>query len=220
MSNEQVFHAYDVSDAKAEDMVAELRKDLAPILGRDPTEEEARFQNVVLLDDFSASGTSALREDGNGGWKGKIARIIEIIEGDSKFGAAVAKDGVRIVVILYIAAEQAIEHITSRLRQLPFSRGEILFSVIQPLGPGARLDDIRDRAILDLARQDRYFDSSVDDVHGSVGRTSKRLGFADCRLPVVLSHNTPNNSIFLLWAEDIQTVRGLFPRVSRHRSRT
>ena len=44
-----------------------------------------------------------------------------------------------------------------------------------------------------------------------------RLGFADGRLPLVLSHNTPNNSIYLIWAEDGHKVLGLFPRVSRHK---
>jgi hypothetical protein len=70
-----------------------------------------------------------------------------------------------------------------------------------------------------LAAEDRYFDPAADDEHGEVGGVSKRYGFADCRLPVVLSHNTPNNSLFLLWAEAEHSVRGLFPRVSRHQVR-
>jgi len=33
---------------------------------------------------------------------------------------------------------------------------------------------------------------------------------------VVLSHNTPNNSIYPLWAESAK-LEPLFPRVSRHK---
>jgi hypothetical protein len=61
ISNEQVFHAYDVSNVKAESMVEKLKKDLQKTLEREVSDEEATFQNVVLLDDFSASGTSAIR---------------------------------------------------------------------------------------------------------------------------------------------------------------
>ena len=219
MSNEQVFHAYDVSDAKAEDLNGHLRKDLMEILGREPTDEEARFQYVVLLDDFSASGTSALREDNAGGWTGKIAKVVELLEQDSRLGATVAAEGVRLMVVLYVAADQAIDHIKERLPKLTFSKGTLHFDVIHRLGPSTPLDVPRDAAIIALAQQNRYFDDTVDDEHAAVAGTSKRLGYARCRLPVVLSHNTPNNSIFLLWAEDVQSVRGLFPRVDRHRKR-
>jgi hypothetical protein len=65
--------------------------------------------------------------------------------------------------------------------------------------------------------EERYFDQEADDEHGAVGGTTKRYGYANGRLPVVLAHNTPNNSVYLLWAEDVHAVRGLFPRVSRHR---
>ncbi|MBN1330467.1 MAG: hypothetical protein JXA54_13415 [Candidatus Heimdallarchaeota archaeon] len=43
-----------------------------------------------------------------------------------------------------------------------------------------------------------------------------KFGFAGCLIPVILEHNTPNNSIFILWAyEDLEFV-GLFPRITRH----
>jgi hypothetical protein len=44
-----------------------------------------------------------------------------------------------------------------------------------------------------------------------------RFGYADCRLPPILPHNAPNNSLYLLWGEYEQTFTGLFPRVSRHK---
>ena len=219
MSNEQVFHAYDVSEAKVDDLVKHLRRDLAGILGREPTDDEARFKCVVLLDDFSASGISALREDSPGILSGKIAKVVQMLEGEDRLGAAIARSEVRLMVVLYVAADQAIAHVEALLPKLAFSKGTVEFEVLHRLGPGMPLDDRRDAGILALAAQDRYFDPTVDDEHGAKGGKSKRFGFAECRLPVVLAHNTPNNSIFLLWAEDVQRVRGLFPRVDRHRKR-
>lgn len=217
MSNEQVFHTYDLSATKADDMVAKLRKDLARILGREPTEEEAKFRYVFLLDDFSASGTSFIRQAEDGAWEAKIPKITQALEKAEELGMAVASEGVKIKIVLYIAADQAIEYIDDHLKELPFSKGEVGLTVIHRLGPGACLTEPADAGILGLAGQTRYFDDSVDDEHGKVGGTSKRFGYAGGRLPLVLSHNTPNNSIFILWAEDRQKVRGLFPRVSRHR---
>lgn len=217
VSHEQVFHAYDVSHAKAETLVKKLCKDLKSIFGREPEQEEASFQYVVLLDDFTASGTSYIREDDEFDWDGKIPRIIRELESDEGLGAAIAKENVRVVIVIYVAAVQAIEHIGERLSKLTFSKGEIEFQIIHALSPNSKLDDKADEAILKLAGQDRYFDDAADDEHAEVGKSSKRLGYAGCRLPVILDHNTPNNSIFLLWAEDAHNVRGLFPRVSRHR---
>jgi hypothetical protein len=218
ISNEQVFHAYDISDAKAETMIGKLKKDLCAILRREPSDDEARFQYVVLADDFSASGTSAIRfKDGQ--WDGKIPRIVEDLLSDKGLGLAIACEDVKVVVVLYVAADQAIGTIGRLLDQLEFPKGSISFEVVCRLGPDAPLDDIEDAGILGLVKQDRYFDPSVDDEHAAVAGTSKRLGYAECRLPLVMSHNTPNNSIFLLWAEEDQSVSGLFPRVSRHRKR-
>ena len=217
MSNEQVFHAYDVSDPKTAGMVKDLRKHLAKILGREATDDEARFRYVVLLDDFSGSGTSFVREDGEGGWTGKIAKIVGNLMTDGNLGGAVANENVRIIIVLYVAADQAIGHIEQRLEQLDFSKGTIEFHVIHRLGASAPLDEERDRAILGLVGDDRFFDAEADDEHTDVGKVSKQYGFAGCRLPLVLGHNTPNNSFYLLWAEEDQRVLGLFPRVSRHR---
>lgn len=217
MSNEQVFHTYDLSATKADDMVAKLREDLEKILGREPTEEEAKFKYVFLLDDFSASGTSFIRSSDDGSWSAKIPKITQALEQPDKLGKAVAGEGVTIKIVLYIAADQAIDYIDEKLQSLPFSKGEIGLTVIHRLGPKAPLTEPGDAGILGLAAQDRYFDANVDDQHAKIGGTSKRYGYAEGRLPLVLSHNTPNNSIFILWAEDVQTVRGLFPRVSRHR---
>lgn len=218
ITNEQVFHAYDISDGKVESLAGKLRKDLVNVLGRSPTDDEGRFQYVVLLDDFSASGTSAIRRE-DGVWDGKIPRIIQQLESDGPLGRAIAPSSVQVMIVIYVASEQAIVHIKRELGDLTFSRGAVTLHVIHSLCPRTRLDDVHDAEILRLAHKDEYFDEVVDDENAAVGGTSKRLGYADGRLPLVLSHNTPNNSIYLLWAEDVENVLGLFPRVDRHRKR-
>jgi hypothetical protein len=50
------------------------------------------------------------------------------------------------------------------------------------------------------------------------GQSDMKCGYADCAFPFVLEHNTPNNSIQILWAETDGTpeMRPLFLRRDRH----
>ena len=218
LSHEQVFHAYDISDKKASDMAAKLRRDLQRILNREPTEEETRFRYVVLLDDFTASGLSYVRVDEESGERaGKIPKIVEQLSRGDGLGQCIADDNVRVLVVLYVGSEQAIEHIEKSLRCISFEKGTVELKVVFELGHDFRLDPGNDTALFGLLHKNEYFDELADDEHAAVGKTTMRLGFADGRLPLVLSHNTPNNSIYVLWAEDGHRVLGLFPRVSRHK---
>lgn len=218
ISHEQVFHAYDVSEKKADDMAAKLRRDLGQVLDREPTPEEARFRYVVLLDDFTASGLSYIRKDEESGeWAGKIPKIVEELSRDDGLGQCIADDNVRVLVVLYIGSKQAIEQIEESLQCISFEKGTVELKVVFELSHASRLDPGNEAALFGLLNNNEYFDELADDEHADVGKSTMRLGFADGRLPLVLSHNTPNNSIYLLWAEDGHKVLGLFPRVSRHR---
>ena len=217
VSNEQIWHAYDISDAKAEELLQKLKKDLSILYEEEPSKEALLFRTVVLLDDFTASGRSYLLEDTAGDWEGKIARIVRKLESNEGLGSLVAEEAVKVIIIIYVAAPQAIRHIQDRINKLPFRKGKIEFQVVHRLSTETQLDLQNDDGILRIANKDTYFDPKADDEHGAKGQSSMRVGFANCRLPVVLSHNTPNNSIFLLWAGVEHKVRGLFPRVSRHR---
>jgi hypothetical protein len=132
-------------------------------------------------------------------------------------GKIVRKEGLDILVCIYVASDQAIQHIRDKLNKFPFPKGSIRLEVIHALPPQARLDNSGDAKILGLANDDRYFDKNSDDEHSEIGGTSSCLGYADCRLSLVFAHNTPNNSIFLLRGEYAHTFTGLFPRVSRHK---
>ena len=77
VSNEQIWHAYDISDTKAHDLLQKLEKDQSDLCKKKPPKEALRFRTVVLLDDFTASGKSFLLQNAAGDWEGKIARIIQ-----------------------------------------------------------------------------------------------------------------------------------------------
>jgi hypothetical protein len=217
ISSEQLWHAYDISDEKAASMGKKLADALRAQLKREPTEAESCFHTVCLLDDFTASGTSYIRQEGTQ-WAGKIPRILDkLAQADSALHQIVGKESLDILVCIYVASDQAIRHIRDNLKKLQFPKGSVRLEVIHSLPPQARLDNVGDAKILALANNDRYFDKDADDEHSEVGGTSSRLGYADCRLPLVFAHNTPNNSIFLLRGEYAHTFTGLFPRVSRHK---
>ena len=59
---------------------------------------------------------------------------------------------------------------------------------------------------------------SFVDKHFEIGRGKEPyLGFSDCSLPLVIYHNTPNNSFPVLWYSWEDEVNPLFPRVTRHK---
>jgi hypothetical protein len=63
---------------------------------------------------------------------------------------------------------------------------------------------------------EKYYDNSNETDSTWLGGTDLKYGFSACGLPLILGHNTPNNSIGLLWADGPQ-MRSLFPRVTRHK---
>ena len=91
ISNEQIWHAYDISESKAREMQEELRADLTALYKRPVSTEDATFRTVVLLDDFTASGRSYIRNDECTGWDGKLPRILRMLTGRSGIGATLTK---------------------------------------------------------------------------------------------------------------------------------
>jgi hypothetical protein len=175
---------------------------------------EAKFTTLVLLDDFSASGISYLREE-EGEPKGKIAKIAKQL---AEVSALLDPENLEVHILLYVATDKAIEYLEGRLAELTTSiPGRWTIERIQGLNEGQvmrRGNDPRLDELVDLAYVDK-----IKDKHMEKGGTDGRYGFADCGLSVVLAHNTPNNSLAILWA-DIDTAKALFPRVTRHREGT
>ena len=215
LNNEQVWQAYELSGTKAVDMLKDLRKAL--------NEPEVLFERVFLLDDFTASGRSYIRYE-RGEWKGKIAKAIRQFSPGGEANCLVHSDTYEMTIVLYVATATALRHIEVQLRERFSDRPRAAPKVraVYELPPGSALDDksVDDQDFLKLIDGDQYYRTRKMDEHENIGGTeSMKRGFAGCSLPLVLSHNTPNNSVYLLFADpaELGSARGLFPRIARHK---
>jgi len=205
LSHEQIFSSYDLPKERVEELRSWLAKQ---------HRDDKVVPAIVLLDDFGGSGASYIREE-NGKLKGKIAKFLQRITSDDWKGIVKFPETL-VVVALYVATEQALKNIRAGATQLEHTFGATL-----ELAPVQLLDDRL--SILASSPEpfvrlvEKYYDAAVEDEHTKKGGTDLKYGFAGCGLPLVLHHNTPNNSLFLLWVEDSDTIRPLFERFSRHR---
>lgn len=205
LSHEQIFTSYELSDEKVGEIRAWLNKrghtDAAPAL--------------VLLDDFSASGTSCLAADGDRA-KGKVCTFIDRVQSSDAWNSVVSFPKTRLVVVLYVATEQAIANIDAGAEIVRRKHGiDTTVLCVQRIASNISLKASDSGPMIDVIK--KYYDASLEDEHTKKGGSDLKFGFAAGGLPLVLHHNTPNNSIFLLWVEGSESVKPLFPRVSRHR---
>lgn len=189
------------------DLVGPMRRKLAQALGRD--EEAATFRHVFLVDDFSGSGETLLRLEG-GEYAGKLVKLsrslVQLTE------AGLLDPDHQVTVVLYLASEQAIAQVRSNFGPAGLEGWEL--RVVQELPLTLRVSTTAPE-FAQLA--EAYYDEIMTDEFK--GRAP--LGYAGCELPVVLTHNTPNNSVSLLWADTTAEQNGLgrralFPRYERH----
>ena len=217
LTNEQVHIDYRVEDKTAEELGKKLRQDTQILTGNTKKDSEASFEIVFLLNDFSASSDTLLRQE-DGIVKGKIARAMDNIERlQQQKPPLVAKDGAKVFVVLYVATETAIQNLSQRLLKLrsawwPHSEVKPVYLLKNDIGVNPE-SDYKFHEILE-----KYYDPDIMDSHLKRGSSNVIYGYAGCALPLVLAHNTPNNSVYLLWGNKpgLRT-RALFPRVSRHR---
>lgn len=224
LSNEQLVQGTQVDTDKWKDLCDNLRKDL----GR----ESAGFRLVYLVDDFAGTGTTFLRADPDKGWKGKLMRFRESISAaTAALGPLLAPDW-ELCIHHYIASASAAQNIVRRLgeahdaldtagwaKAMHASFGTVLPADLPIDSVPGRYD-----ALVELTQT--YYDSKIETKHTSVGGASHiGLGYGRCALPLVLEHNTPNNSVALIWAETDGSDRGgvtapamrpLFRRRQRH----
>lgn len=219
INNEQIWQAYELGDAKSDDMLEELRKALKE-LHVEASESRInceRFSIIWLIDDFSGSGNTYIRFDASERkFKGKIKKIYERIHQ----GSLINSDYYEVNLLLYVATRQAIDHIEYWSEQYTREMGycPLNLHVLWPIESDAALSLATDSLIMSTLNKPEYYDVRASDRHIAVGGTADaQLGFAKCALPLVLSHNTPNNSVYALWGPEEFAFFGLFPRVSRHR---
>jgi hypothetical protein len=210
--NDQVWQAYELGEEKGRDLLRALSKSLSTV---NSVESDPKFALIWLLDDFSASGNTYIRfRDGK--FDGKLPRVFETLHRSG----LVNPSHYEVYLLLYIATRQAVDHIEYWSERFTSESGykPLQVRVIQMLEPEIALRKDTGNALQALIDHPRYYDSDAETSATRVGGTTDvRRGFANCALPVVLCHNTPNNSVYLLWGEESYTFPGLFPRVSRHR---
>lgn len=215
IGNEQIVTAPRINEEKWQDLLKDLRKEAK--------DDAARFSFVYLVDDFTASGTTLLRQE-HGKWKGKLYRFWEDV---SKGGMAkqVFEDDWKLCVHHYISTAQSEATIRQRDGEVRTALGpdgwfrEIELSSGMPLPGQFSVTSATHPDFGELIQA--YYDASIEDEHMKKGGEDARYGFGKCGLPLVLEHNTPNNSPALLWAETngegaTHAMRPLFRRRQRH----
>lgn len=222
ISTEQVVPMFNVDDDKWIDMAKNLAAEAGMAAGD-------KFDSVYLVDDFTASGTTFIRRTA-GVWKGKLTKFNKLIK---KAQAEIGDDfpiaqRYALHIHHYVSSFRARKVLIERLAEAEENWGDRTFgswAVTEGLLLPEHLELTRpaDGEMLDLC--DKYYDDALFlrlETHcREAGQTDMKLGYAQCALPVVLDHNTPNNSIPLLWAETAgakgaHSMRPLFFRRDRH----
>lgn len=221
LSNEQVLTNYYPDNDKLVDLKNEL---LSDSLLKELDESAKKFNSLYLIDDFTASGTSFIRKDIDQ-YKGKLTKNI-----DKFFNSKVNETSrelllpnVDIHIIFCLATECAISHIENLLSEFIKSRGleeRISFDVrcVQIIPNRVAKEIKKDTTLVDIIKKEKYINKkNVGTKSYKVGNGKKEyFGYGDGALPLVLSHNTPNNSILVLWQDDDDNYPSLFPRINRH----
>jgi hypothetical protein len=216
ISNEQVFSSYYISSEKKDDLLDELKKD-----GYDD-----KFNSVYLIDDFTGSGLSYARIEG-GEPTGKLIKFLKLVynidnklKGQSALADLINIENLDFHILFYIARKNSMEYLRKEIENWKTKNGlNFIFSVdaIQIIGEDFKEEAIANANLIALSR--KYITDKIIDRHYKKGKHDEYyLGFDECALPLILHHNTPNNSLPILWwyPED-ESFRGLFPRVTRHR---
>lgn len=212
ISNEQVIPTYQINKEKSNDMLNELQTSMG---------SSAKFNSIFLIDDFTASGISYFRPDES---KGKIFKFLTaLFEGkeakDPNLQSLADVTDIEIHVLFYVATEVAISSLIEKIDAWKTAKNitiEISVQAIQILPNSIKDESINNTKFVELIK--KYFDNSIIDKHYKKGKHDEpHLGFNECALPLILSHNTPNNSLPILWLPEDKSSRGLFPRVTRHK---
>lgn len=215
LSNEQVRQSHELSSERISGLLRDLRV-VIPKADSDTTSADSTFEVIVLMDDFSGSGISYVREESDGRLSGKIGKFLTALgNATTSLSHLVTKDKYQIILVLLLATAKAEQHIRNGLSKLAEKLGvKITVIVIQLLPEKVSIQEGSEPQLDGLVRN--YYDDTNETDSTRLGGTDLRYGFAACGLPLVLSHNTPNNSIGLVWA-DGPNMRPLFPRVTRHK---
>ena len=209
-SNEQFAMTHELIQSRVDAMLDELRADLH--------DANAHLEYIFLVDDFAGSGRTIMRHDDGEPPKGRLVRFVQ----DTLPSLVDHHHCPQIFLALYVSTHQAVEYLTQSIatfEEPPWpleSAPQVLTSMT--IADRVRLthdhtDEMSETDRLFDALLHKYYNSEIEDKH----KGNVLHGYADCGLPLVLNHNTPNNSVYLLW--DTEKTKPLFPRFQRHQVR-
>ena len=127
--------------------------------------------------------------------RSQILSLVDLIDGNA-----------RVFFAPLLATQYAFDRLRPLAKRLPapFKRIELLPAAVIP-------DSVRvfrgNGSVAALC--ERYYEALEDEHTGNV-----MFGYDDCGLPLVLHHNTPNNSMYWLWSRRWRDP--LFVRYERH----
>lgn len=216
LDNDQVLTNYYPNEEKLKDMLDELRNN--EYVAR---QGEMQFCTLFLIDDFTASGMSFIRKE-DAKYKGKIEKVISQLQNDKSLGMLFDNNKpLKIYIFFCVATVEALTYLNGEiqeyLKEKKYNeRYEIQVDAVQTISENISSNIRETLELCEMAR--KYFrdeDEVLTKSYCKGKHTKPYLGFNECALPIVLSHNTPNNSLPLLW-QYTTSFKGLFPRVNRH----
>jgi hypothetical protein len=154
LSHEQIFPSYEISTEKVHEIRTWLNSqrghsDVVPFL--------------VLLDDFTASGTSCLTSDGVQA-KGKLAKFLTRLQKDEGWKAVVSFPKTRLLVVFYVATTQALSNIEEGANYLRRAMGiDITVMCVQRIASDISLQESHGGPLIDLAM--KYYDPVAKNKH-------------------------------------------------------
>ena len=213
LSNDQVLTNYYPDEDKSKDMLDELQK---------IESANAKFATLYLIDDFTASGTSFIRKEENV-YKGKLYKVLEQLA-DNRYPMYKLFDSEKMIyirVFFCVATEYALSYLREAINTYIVEKGmsyrfKIEIDSVQIIKDDISLQ-IKENNELHVLVQ-KYFKDSEEVMTKSYrkGKCDQPYwGYNEGALPIILSHNTPNNSLPILW-QNTTNFKGLFPRVNRH----
>lgn len=213
VSNEQVLVSHEISEAKWKD----LNENLVKI----DSNSEAHFERFCLVDDFTGSGSSLIRFDEKKiKWAGKMNRFCDLYE--KWHPSSLNGFKWKVQIHHYIASDGARKNIEENLKEFEKTRPKFSFkATFSYLLPEDVITNNQSNSRL-VTLLKGYYDKNIEDEHTG---PDIWYGYRQSGLPVVLEHNTPNNSLALLWAESDKDespinheMKPLFIRRKRHSS--
>lgn len=213
VSNEQVVPLAEISHSKWKNLAEKLEKRL---IKEGFHTEKPLFERVCLIDDFTGSGSTLVRLE-NEAWDGKVPKFCQQCQSDILNHYINNKCNIHIHH--YLASSKAEETIHRELESYAKTSDNFSFltSFSYVLPSNIIVNDNVEEKLVRWIKE--YYDNSIETTHT---KEDIWYGYKQCGLPLVLDHNTPNNSIALLWAkskdesESPAKMRPLFHRKERH----